>query len=410
MTESIGVSSVPAKLRIVEITDWHDAELLRPEWEMLLKASPSTSIFQSWEWVTSWWHAYGNGCDLCLLVFYDEERLVGIAPLYFHGPQHAARIRPRALRVLGDRTGDSASLDVIYVAGTEAPIAESIAVWLLRNRARWDSFEMESVLEQSRLRAILDDKFKAQGWIRREYRAPHLFIVLPRSWDEFVARLSRLSRRNVRYARRVLNNKFRSVQARRCQTEEELPYFLESLYKMHSDRWQIADRKGVFTSPARRTFFEQASRRLLRSNRLWFWLLEVDGQPVSMQFSTRLDSKVNAIQTGWNPDFARYSVGLVLWSHVIEEAIREGILILDLGEGENPYKIGWSAERRSFVTTSWFRPKSRGEWLLRKHEFLDHSRESARKMIPAPVWTFVRAVVRRFIPYRNPIEEPEITQ
>jgi CelD/BcsL family acetyltransferase involved in cellulose biosynthesis len=407
-SRSISEPMIPgAPLRVVRITDWSAAEALRAGWEALLQERSAT-IFQTWEWMTSWWHAYGRGCELCLLAFYDGEQLVALAPLYYHGPTHALRRRPRSLRLIGDRTGDSANLDMLYVATRHAEVSLAFVDWLRAHRHTWDSFEMEGVPTESVLLSTLRAQLSNAGWLHRGRESPHLIIALPATWEELVGRLSRLGRRNIRHARRQLNKKFK-VKAYRCETVKELRYFLDALYRMHTERWQVVSHKGVFRSPARLAFYEAVSESLLLSGKLYFWLLELDGHRVSAQFSLRFGRTITAVQTGWNPAFAPYSVGQVMWSHVLESAIGEGYSVLDLGEGDNPYKIGWTPERHTFTTMKWFRPRSRGSLLLRAHALLEGSREGLRAVVPAWLWAMVRGAVRRFVPYRNPIEEPETT-
>ncbi len=46
----------------------------------------------------------------------------------------------------------------------------------------------------------------------------------------------------------------------------------------------------------------------------------------------------------------RYSPGLLLLHHRIEQAIREGLRTIDLLQGAQPYKLAWSSEVRRSVT------------------------------------------------------------
>ena len=54
---------------------------LRPAWNALARGVP----FRSWEWLESWWRAYGagSGKELYTLVVRDSQRQVmGLAPWY----------------------------------------------------------------------------------------------------------------------------------------------------------------------------------------------------------------------------------------------------------------------------------------------------------------------------------------
>ena len=410
---STGIEPGPAvqgaTVRVVQFTDWGAAGTLRSEWEALLGKSAAATIFQSWEWMTSWWAAYGQNCELCLLALYQADGLIAIAPLYCHGPKHALRTRPRRLRLIGDRTGDSANLDLLYATGRHSEAVAGLASWLAARADMWDTLDMESVPSESPLLAELTTRLAAMGWSNLCLEWPHLVIVLPATWEEFLSRFSGKRRRYIGYARRRLQAKHQLVVCR-CETTGQLRYFLDALYRLHGLRWQKVNRKGVFCSPQRRVFYEVVSEKLLQAGRLNFWLLELNGRPVAADFFPCFRGTTSAVQGGWDPEYAVYGVGQVLTSYELEKAIEEGYRAVDCLEGDNAYKLDWTAETRKFKNMIWFRPWTRGALCLRIHELLECSRNVARKIMPTGVWAVVRKAVRRVFPYRDPIEEPETRQ
>src|ERR1700748_1592751 len=70
-------------LVVIQFNSWTEMERYRAEWDRLLAASPSSSIFRTPEWLAIWWRAYGDGRQLCSLAFVDaQRRTLAIAPLY----------------------------------------------------------------------------------------------------------------------------------------------------------------------------------------------------------------------------------------------------------------------------------------------------------------------------------------
>ena len=55
--------------------------MLESEWDSLLSTAEA-SVFQTFEWISSWWKYFGSGCRLNCLVFKTGDRIVGIAPLF----------------------------------------------------------------------------------------------------------------------------------------------------------------------------------------------------------------------------------------------------------------------------------------------------------------------------------------
>ena len=80
---SSGVGKAPEDLLVKRIQIWNEVQSIRPAWEQLVSESQAKTIFLSWEWLRSWWAAYGRSLELYFLGCFDcAGRLVGIAPLY----------------------------------------------------------------------------------------------------------------------------------------------------------------------------------------------------------------------------------------------------------------------------------------------------------------------------------------
>ncbi|HVC33539.1 MAG TPA: hypothetical protein VNL16_08520 [Chloroflexota bacterium] len=99
----------PQALHVDRLTTLH---ALRAEWDALLVAASPATVFQTWEWVTSWYEHFGRSAPLRVLaVRGDDGRLRGLAPcslstLAGGGPRKEA-VGPRLAR---DRAGHRPSL------------------------------------------------------------------------------------------------------------------------------------------------------------------------------------------------------------------------------------------------------------------------------------------------------------
>ena len=71
-------------------TDERGFDDLKADWNTLLARSRSDTLFLTWEWQTTWWRCLGEG-DLWLLAWYDQDQIVGIAPLYLIVEQDGLR-------------------------------------------------------------------------------------------------------------------------------------------------------------------------------------------------------------------------------------------------------------------------------------------------------------------------------
>src|SRR5580765_3046054 len=79
------LDSVPAlaALSVWACGNCQELEQFRGSWNSLLEQNPTSSIFQTPEWLAAWWLAFGKDKKFLGLVFRDAKgNTVGIAPLY----------------------------------------------------------------------------------------------------------------------------------------------------------------------------------------------------------------------------------------------------------------------------------------------------------------------------------------
>ncbi|MCU0595709.1 MAG: hypothetical protein MUC98_09645, partial [Desulfobacterota bacterium] len=66
---------------VQEINTLKDLEALAPAWRTLLRNAATHTVFQTQEWVSSWWTVYGKGHRPRVLILREGEEVRGIAPL-----------------------------------------------------------------------------------------------------------------------------------------------------------------------------------------------------------------------------------------------------------------------------------------------------------------------------------------
>src|SRR5690242_7838695 len=104
-------------IRVVEIQSEEGLRELKGSWSELLRHCASDTVFLTWEWLTSWWSAYGIPGELRILAAFDEgDVLRGLAPLRCGTLQRYHQSAP-ALTLMGDGSNDSDYLDFIVASG-----------------------------------------------------------------------------------------------------------------------------------------------------------------------------------------------------------------------------------------------------------------------------------------------------
>jgi len=331
------------------VTDPAQLEALRPAWLDLLERSPKCEVMLTPMWLLPWWQVFGrlDGRQLRIGLFYDGERLVGLAPLLARRHWYRPGLPFRRLEFLG--TGEHASdriwsdyLNVIVERGAEARVADSFAAALKAGAfGSWDELVLQALDGESALPELLVQAFRREGL--RAHAAVYgeaPYIPLPASWDAYLKSLSSSRRyfikRSIRDFEEWAGGDFQVIAANTPATLEEGRRHLVAL---HTERWQSIGGSGAFQSPRFNAFHDAAQGALLAEGALDLIWLRARGDVVAVLYNLRWNGKISVYQAGRRTDLpAAIRPGVVLHGYAIQKAIAAGLHEYDFLAGVSRYK------------------------------------------------------------------------
>ena len=107
--------------------------------------------------------------------------------------------------------------------------------------------------------------------------------------------------------------------------------FLELLTMSRQD-------KAEFLTPQREKFFRALASTLSRQGLLSLFFMEIEGSRVASAMTFDYGGSRLLYNSGYNPAFGYYSVGLLLKALSVKSAIEEGKCYYDFLRGNEPYK------------------------------------------------------------------------
>jgi CelD/BcsL family acetyltransferase involved in cellulose biosynthesis len=372
---------------------------LLPAWEDLLSEFPSATVFCTWEWLGSWWRAFGDGQELRVLALFDPaQRLIALAP-FASSTRCVAGLSLEVLRLIGDGE-DSDNLDLPVRPGYEEAFARRLLDWLEEQAHAWDICELNTLPADSAAGACLKKELQRRGWNTLNGERARSVVSLPNSWESYLNQLSGEDRHNlVRYLRRL--GKRYQTRFYKCTQEEELPAALDALFRLHQERWKARGETGTFGSEARRRFYSEMSRLLLERGQLEFWLLELDGKPVAAQFAMRYRDAVFQLQEGFDPKHASDRIGYLLRGHVLKQLIAGGVRRYDFLAGQSLHKSRWGSQVSTYIHIRFARPYAVGALYARYLHHSDQGKEWLRACLPRRAWRLLHWLSDRIGGVRN---------
>src|SRR5216684_1908623 len=149
-------------------------------WNGLLDQARPPSVFLTWQWQTSWAGAFLGGRPLHLLrVTDDAGTLTGVLSLYDETPGE---------RHLLGGVDVSDYLDLIAVAGREEEIWQALLQHRAGQPGEWDLHGIRAASATATVLPALAPGHGLRATVERQDRCP--VLALPKTWDEYLARLS----------------------------------------------------------------------------------------------------------------------------------------------------------------------------------------------------------------------------
>jgi CelD/BcsL family acetyltransferase involved in cellulose biosynthesis len=341
---------------------WEELEQFRERWNSLLRENPASSIFQTPEWLASWWQAYGRNQDLFALVFADSTGVVvGIAPLYADQTRFLGR-SITTLRMVGAGSGDSDGLDFITAPKYAIACAKAFIAWLAAQK-EWDVCALETFPQHSPVAECLLRQAQESAMSIDSTLTPNFMIDLPSTWPQYVSSLDSSFRPLLtRYPKR-LQSRF-TVKFSRCEDLDDLKTQLQTLFDLHQMRWTGRGEAGAFAANARRDFYCRMAAAFQQRGWLEFWRLELNGEAVGAQFCFRYNDTVSLLQEGFHPKYSSEKIGYALKAHLLEEMIHSGAKRYDFLGGADPYKSKFGAHQENYLNLFIASPSKRGRIYL----------------------------------------------
>ena len=351
-----------APLTIRAVTSLEEFKGLTQEWEQLLRTVPGHSLFLTWEWLYIWTkHFLGDRRLRILLMLDDQERLVGLAPLYLRTTRAHGLIPLRELRFLGSETVCSSYLDVIANEKQKRAILQGLYCYLFNEaRGDWDVLTLSEVPAESSTIDMWNELFDEAGKVVEIMSMTCCPVIrLPGDVDTYRAGLGRSRRYTLQRKIKCLQGAGR-IEYSRATSPADVDTALDCLITLHQRRWSTGSSGGVFASERSKRFHREIVQVLSERGGVSIDLLKLDDRPLAAIYGFIYQGVYYFYLPGFDPAGpSKASPGLLLLYYRIEQAIRDGEHTVDLLWGAEPYKLECATDLRRSVTLRYYNRHAR---------------------------------------------------
>lgn len=325
------------------VTDSDQFLALRDDWN-LLASSVVDSIFLTHSWLANWLKELAPEAELHVLTAREGERLVAALPLFGDRQTGAGR----HWKIMGTGVLTPNHLDIISDPAFVGQARAGFADLLLEESANWDVLEFDKLPADSGTVEAFASALAQAGLATSCSESAVCYVCdLPPTYDEYLASRSKSTRKKIGETRRWLRKQPESVQLAQADTEKSALRALESLERLHQERWGAKGYPGVFADPRVVRFHEAEVRAALASGSLRVYTLSDGNEIVAVSYNYLVGATAQAYLTSFDSNWSKASPGVLLRAFAIEQLIAEGATVFDWLEGAESYKKAWCTHDRT---------------------------------------------------------------
>jgi CelD/BcsL family acetyltransferase involved in cellulose biosynthesis len=307
-------------------------QAIESEWESVLQDSPANTLFLTPQWQKVWWDTFGDGQDMCGFTYPSSDGVAAIASLAKSGD---------TLSFMGSQDTFDYN-DFPIRPGHEEGFYQTLLERM--DELDFQKMQLNSLRDSSPTLELFPDMARSRGYtVEIEEEDVTSGIELPGTWDEYLGLLNKKDRHELRRKLRRMDAqtdwKWYSI-TDPVEVGERLGEFISLMRQSRAD-------KDEFMTSERELFFHNITQRMAELNQLQLYFLDMDGSTVATSLCFDYGGSRLLYNSGYDPEYGYFSVGLLLNAMCLKDAIDRGLTYFDFLRGPEPYKAHLGGQQRS---------------------------------------------------------------
>ncbi|HWO72602.1 MAG TPA: GNAT family N-acetyltransferase [Dehalococcoidia bacterium] len=319
------------------------AELTRlePSLEELLKRHAEQPVFLHPAWLRTWLSEFGLNCEPIFLSARNGD-LLGVAPL-MRTDDSLTFIGDASICDFMDVLVDPANADAAYAALWDRLCAEG-----------WSEVELWGLMASSPTRKRFAAMARDRGYrVEEELEAVSPRVLLPATWEAYLASLSKKDRHELRRKIRRVFESGAAVDFDVLTSQDDVVAAMGDFLDLHTRSRQD---KTEFMTAEMAAFFRRMASALAAEGLVRLFMLRINRRPAASVLCFDAGNCLYMYNSGYDPEFAGLSVGLVSKALCLRWAIENGLSCVDFLRGNEAYKYDLGARDQEIYRLRLSRP------------------------------------------------------
>ena len=321
-------------LTIEEVGTEEEFLSLEPVWNDVVQRSDMDHPFFTFEWLSTWWKAFGKNKELFILLVKDGAEIIAIAPLM------KVRMKWRGMPVsaVSLMTNEHSYRSGIIIGKNDERIGTAIVDHLQASACRCDIMKFDLIPQDSLSYKILRDALELKEVAYVEMRSSHSpYIAITGSWDDYLKNRSR----NLRSKLKLTFNQMKRQDSLEAvqYTSADISQAIAEVLAISRNTWKYKAGTAIASDPASTFFYASLAEKAAAKGWLSIRVLKLKGTPVAFTYNLDYGKKSYYLKTGFNEAYRNLSTGGFLIFTSIKECFEKGFVEYDLLGSSEAYKM-----------------------------------------------------------------------
>jgi CelD/BcsL family acetyltransferase involved in cellulose biosynthesis len=328
------------------LDSFNKIEEMRDSWDEFI-AENKGPVYMSFDWCCTWWKYYGDGKQLMIFISYQEDKIIGILPMYIESLGFFP-LKLRVARLIGSNIPPKV-LDPPVKKDWISGVFEILVKELILAK-RCDVISFGPLSDTHPVFSILKDGAgrwsEIAGPVTEDSMGVYSYFLLPGTFEEYLQSLSNKERKKYTYESRYLKKNL-NVESDVVKDQNNIENEFIKFEEMHTVQWKEEGRPGHFQAwPKAQDFNLELARTFARKGNLRLFRHTGEDRSVAYQYTFAFGETYywQLPARTIDPKWRKFSLGSIGVIDMIKTAIDEGITRIEAGIGHYDYKIKLGAQ------------------------------------------------------------------